>query len=161
MREVLLCGRKAAGRVTQVDDDDFETAIVHRWWVLESARVRHGPYAVMWQPGVGQVSMHRLLRPQWALVDHWDGNGLNNQGVNLREATIAQNGANRRKQGSPSSSQFKGVTWHKGRYLWQASIMVNGQARYLGAFADEGTAACAYDTAAREAFGEFARVNFP
>jgi hypothetical protein len=73
--------------------------------------------------------------------------------------------ANQRKggmyAGKPTSSRFKGVTWDKRANKWLAQIVVKGQGRSLGRYLDETEAAHAYDRAAREAWGEFARLNFP
>lgn len=165
MKTVPLYGAKAAGRVARVDDWNYELVMSYRWCVWERERAayyRSGPYAVSggWG-GARQVRMHNLLMPGVRMVDHWDGDGLNCQEYNLREATTAQNGANRGKQGIPSSSQFKGVYWHKGKGSWRALIQVDGKRSYLGQFADEAEAAMAYDAAARAAFGAFARLNFP
>jgi len=165
MRTVPLGGAKAAGRVVRVDDHDYAQVAGYTWHVWERSRGRRrasGPYAITvirLPDGRKRVlQMHRLLMPGAAKVDHRDGDGLNNQRYNLREATRQGNSANSQKQRG-TSSRFKGVSWHSGK--WEARIKVAGRLRYLGRFAVEAEAARAYDTAAREAFGEFARVNLP
>ena len=61
-----------------------------------------------------------------------------------------------------SSSGFKGVSWAGGKInRWQARIMREGKRVFLGNFDTPEEAARAYDAAARELFGEFARLNFP
>ncbi len=90
------------------------------------------------------------------IVDHEDRNGLNNQRGNLRVATKSQNEANSCKQHG-TTSRFKGVSWNKRGGKWEAQIAH----RHLGCFADEMSAALAYDTAARKHFGEFCNCNFP
>lgn len=171
MRTVPLHGKKAAGRVVLVDDADYELVMQYRWFVWERTMANgtvNGPYATARRGRgrrCGTVRMHRLLVPDGPGVDHEDGNGLNNQQSNLRPASKAQNAANSRKGkangGVTASSSFKGVTWDKDRCLWRAQITARGVGRNLGRFADEAQAARAYDAAAREAFGEFAKVNFP
>jgi hypothetical protein len=173
MKTVPLYGKVAAGRVALVDDEDYEVVMRHRWNVYERIRPNGshvGPYATTSVPrddGQGRiriVQMHQLLMPGVRQVDHEDGDGLNNQRSNLRPATNVQNHANERKtrtwRGRPTSSRFKGVSWYKAGSKWMASIQ-DGRKRGLGYFTDEVEAARAYDAAAREAFGEFARVNFP
>jgi len=62
---------------------------------------------------------------------------------------------------TPSKSGFRGVTWHKHRRLWRASIMRDGVRKYLGIFSDAADAARAFDKAARAHDGPTARLNFP
>ncbi len=110
------------------------------------------------------VYMHRLilgvtLRTQ--LVDHKDGNGLNNTRENLRECTQAQNNWNASKTSEDKSSKFKGVSLLKrGRKRWHASITHLGKNISLGVHETEEQAAKAYDKKARELRPEFARINF-
>ena len=168
MQTVQLYGKKAAGRVVQVDDGDYDLVMGSRWNVLERIHpngTASGPYAVTGVScGAGRrrlLLMHRLILPGVPQIDHEDGDGLNNQRSNLRPATYPQNHANERKTltygGKPTTSRFKGVAWNKGAGKWQARI----RGGYLGIFVHEVDAALAYDAAAREMFGPFARLNFP
>ena len=106
------------------------------------------------------MTLHRLLLGSAVLVDHRDGNGLNNQRSNLRPATHAQNLQNTRKRAG-TTSRFKGVCWNKKKQAWVAFIKHEGKKKYLGCFSSEEVAARAYDFAASETFGEFACLNFP
>jgi hypothetical protein len=83
----------------------------------------------------------------------------------LRPATDRQNNANIGLR-SNNTSGYKGVVWRKpGRHRtgevgrWWARISVEGKVRSLGLFDDPVEAACAYNRAALEAFGEFAWLN--
>lgn len=111
--------------------------------------------------------MHRLVAGAGAeeLIDHANRNGLDNRKANLRVATASQNLANAPKQlrkVGGSTSKYKGVCWDKARGKWAAYIAVGAdrRRRALGRFSDEVTAARAYDAAALELWGEFARLNF-
>lgn len=103
--------------------------------------------------------MHRIVldAPQGTLVDHKNGDRLDNRRCNLRLATRSQNAANT----PPKPGRLKGVFFDKARNLWQARIMVNWKERYIGRFLTQEEAARAYDLKAREYFGEFAALNYP
>jgi hypothetical protein len=111
--------------------------------------------------------LHRFImgvRDPRIQVDHRDGNTLDNRRKKLRVATCAQNVRNARKKSNARTSTFKGV--HRSSKTtspkpWQAMIRANKRHKFLGCFATEKEAACAYDDAAREYFGAFACVNFP
>lgn len=105
--------------------------------------------------------MHRLLIyvPPGFEVDHINRNGLDNRRANLRTCTKSENAANREKVGGDTSSKYKGVHRRADSGKWMARIKVNGRRRSLGCFYSEEEAALAYNVAATEEFGEFARVN--
>jgi len=94
------------------------------------------------------------------MIDHINGNGLDDRRANMRTCTNQQNMRNLRKRRS-GSSIYKGVYYDKRRRTWYARICHNGKNIHLGTFATEIEAARAYDRAARRLFGEFARLNFP
>ena len=97
--------------------------------------------------------------PAGLVVDHIDGNGLNNRKSNLRVCTQAQNSLNSRPRRN-SSSRYKGVSFYKRDKIWQAQIFYNFRTINIGRFDDEIEAALAYDRKAAELFGEFAYLNF-
>ena len=92
-------------------------------------------------------------------IDHIDQNRANCRIENLREATTSQNMANIRKYKQDALSIYKGVTRTR-HGVYQVSIRCNGHSNYIGRFKSEYEAALAYDTKARELFGEFACTNF-
>ena len=93
-----------------------------------------------------------------AILDHIDGNPLNNSIDNLRAATLSGNARNRRSAKN-SSSKYLGVCWHKVAKKWRTQIKINGEVNHLGYFTCEKEAARAYNKAAAEHFGEFANLN--
>ena len=78
-------------------------------------------------------------------IDHYDRNKENNRWGNLREATPQQNSTNNYDARPNSKTGRIGVCFFKGKY--QAQIMVNGRAIYLGRFATADEASAAYDEA--------------
>lgn len=152
------------GMVALVDDEDFERVAQYKWTTYKAKRTRtfyayrtinvHGRRTCLF--------LHRFLldAPKGLKVDHVNGNGLDNRRENLRFATTAEN-VRSSARASNNTSGFKGVSWHKHDRKWEANITFNGKRRYLGSFTCPIEAAKVYDAAAREQFGDFARVNFP
>jgi hypothetical protein len=91
-------------------------------------------------------------------IDHKDGNRLNCRRENLRHCTTAQNIRNSRVSRA-NTSGFKGVHQRKSTGRWQAYITVDRKRVHLGYFPTPREAALAYNQAAIERFGEFARLN--
>jgi hypothetical protein len=110
-----------------------------------------------------RIALHRLIAgpADHELVDHVNGNRLDNRTANLRIANSAQNGANRgpARLKSGKTSRFKGVSWSKTKQRWVVYVHHMGKTRYVGRFTDEPEAAKAYNEAAIEVWGEFARLN--
>lgn len=143
------------GKVALVDDEDYEMLIGLgvRWCVNDG-------YAFNRVYG----RMHRFLvsAPKDTMVDHINGDKLDNRKENLRFATNSQNQANRKV--ARGVSKFKGVTWQKRTYdasrgYWKAQIVVNGELHYLGKYDTDLEAAKAYNEAAERFFGGFAYLN--
>lgn len=106
------------------------------------------------------IRLHRLIMncPNGKQIDHINGNGLDNRKENLRICSQSENHQNRSKWGN-TSSQYKGVHWHKIVKKWVAQIMINGKRKHLGYFDREREAAKAYNYMAIKHFGEYARIN--
>lgn len=145
------------GAFAIVDADDFERLNRYKWHALH---VRSQWYARR-APGGRVIMMHREIMqpPDGMVVDHIDGNGLNNRKCNLRICTQQQNMQNRRPLAR--SSAFKGVSFYTQTGKWHAEITLDGKKIYIGSYDDEIEAARAYDRKAIELFGEFAYLNFP
>ncbi len=89
-------------------------------------------------------------------IDHLNCNKVDNRWCNLREATPTQNTRNRPVR-RDNRIGFKGVA--RANHRWQARIWVNGKRFHIGCFDSPEDAHNAYAAAAKEYFGEFARVN--
>lgn len=103
--------------------------------------------------------LHRLLlgvNDPKLIVDHRNGNTLDNRRCNLRVCVQVNNSRNRSKSKKKYTSKYKGVYWNRG---WVSQIRVNYKAKYLGTFKSEEDAALAYNKAAVKYFGEFAKLN--
>lgn len=159
MKEIAL----NRGYTTTVDNQDFDWLNQWRWHAWES---RGKLYVCRSDSRGNRFRMHReIMRPPEGLVvDHIDGNPLNNQRANMRICTQGENVRNRSKvRTRPTSSQYKGVWLSKQALIkpWRAYIRLNGKPTYIGTYELEADAARAYDEAAWEQWGEFAKLNFP
>jgi hypothetical protein len=147
------------GKYAIVDPEDYEWLAKYKWFAVRNdGRF----YAVRWAKN-RNVKMHQVIMgtEEGKVIDHINGNGLDNRRANVRFATAQQNGWNKRKQRGNYSSKYKGVHWAKKRNQWRARIKCNGRSIHLGRFETEEEAARAYDEKAKELFGEFAWLNFP
>lgn len=153
------------GKSALVSDEDYDYLNQWKWCV------NGGGYATRSYRADGRKRywrMHRIVVertmdgpiPEGLFPDHIDGDRLNNQRENLRLVTSSQNSMGRKSRAG-SASQYKGVFLCVPTRHWEAIIGVAGQKIYLGTFSLETDAARAYDKAAREHFGEYARLNFP
>ncbi len=145
------------GKVAIVDAEDYERLSKYKWHTVISYK-RFYAYRTF---NGKNTAMHRfIMKPaEGLLVDHIDGNGLNNTKDNLRICTYQQNICNRKGWGK--NSKYKGLCWDKYNKKWRAQIHYNRKCRYLGVFEDEVEAAKEYDKEAIRLFGEFAYLNFP
>jgi hypothetical protein len=145
------------GMVATVDACDYARISRHRWYACK----RGEKYYARRQEKRRYIYMHREICRAAAgmVVDHIDGNGLNNRSSNLRLCTVRQNMWNRRPTGGRSI--YKGVCRRAGKKKWAAQISRRGRRYHVGYFDSEIEAAKAYDKKAKELFGEFAYLNWP
>lgn len=144
------------GKFALVDEERFADINAFAWWWSRSGA------AARQEGRLGRrIYMHHVVMPPapGMLVDHKNGDGLDNRLCNLRQATQPENQRNVRK--AKGRGKFKGVYFHTARRVFIAQIDANGRTRHLGSFKTEVAAARAYDAAAIELHGEFVCLNFP
>lgn len=102
--------------------------------------------------------MHNGPIPEGMVIDHVDGDGLNNRLSNIRICTQAQNMCNRAPIGN-NPFKYKGVSWDKVRSKWVVTVSIKGKYTYVGAFLCIHDAAETYNTAVLAHQEGFARLN--
>lgn len=152
MRKIPLLARDGRVRAyATVENADFEWLNQWRWHAVD---IEGKLYAQREErhPRRRQVYMHIQIMGA-KHIDHINGEGLDNRRVNLRRATVAENGQNRRGPQANSTSGYRGVTWDKARKKWLAQAGLNGKRYYLGRFVDPVEAA--------RAAADFRREHMP
>lgn len=149
------------GIFAMVDDEDYDAINKHKW---HAAKTSIGTFYARRNSTKNESEKRKTIRMHnqitgFKMLDHIDGNGLNNQKSNLRECTHSQNMSNRK---SYNKTGLKGVSFNKtinGVDYYHARIKHNGKEYYLGYSSSPKECARMYNDAAVKYFGEFACLN--
>jgi len=159
MKEILL----TQGKVALVDDDDYDYLMQWKWYAQRIGNTYYSIRNSYINRIRGSVYMHRSIMKCTPLemIDHIDGNGLNNQKINLRIANKQTNARNTRY--IHGSVPYKGVLFikRKTKNVYISRINIDYKQTWLGTYNNPIEAARAYDRAAIKYFGEYASLNFP
>jgi hypothetical protein len=144
-----------------VNDEDFEKVNQHNWCATPKRYTWVACRSVWYDGRNHMVYMHRVITGavHGELVDHINGNGLDNQRHNLRICTKAQNNQNRRRAQSTNTSGYRGVFYEKNIRKWRAQISMDNKNIHLGVFTSKANAARVYKRASRALYGEFSPIG--
>lgn len=158
MKEIPL----SRGQVALVSDEDYSLVAGLKWYAKPVCRARGGYYAAGRLDGC-IVYMHRyiLAAGKGQVVDHVDGDGLNNCRSNIRLCTHSENGANRVRQLSKHGLRGIGYNAKKPSAPFRAQIRTNDGLWFGPRRPTSFQAAIDYDREAVRRWGDFARPNFP
>lgn len=104
------------------------------------------------------LHLHIVQPPAGFTVDHEDRNKLNCKRTNLRIATNKEQQANKDLT-VQNTSGYKGVSWNPVTSTWRARIWFRNKNIDLGSFKTKEGAAVAYNKAASQLQGNFAKLN--
>ena len=152
MKEIPL----GNGLASMVSDEDYDRVVSDRWsfgkpYVKRTFR-SDGKFHTLY--------LHRVIlnAPKGMMVDHVNGDKLDNRRENLRLCTSKQNAYNKGLTTS-NRSGFKGIHWDAERNRWRARICIDGKEKKLGRFLTAELAHKAYCEAALKYHGEFANFG--
>jgi hypothetical protein len=138
------------GRNAQIDDDDFEMVSSMKWYF-------DGKYAINTTPGKKTIRMHQLVMRSLPgqVIDHKNGDGLDNRKENLRFCARFQNSWNM-KIHKHNTSGIKGISWCKETQSWHAQFQHCRKKINLGCYDRIEDAEKIYAETTRKLRGEFA-----
>jgi hypothetical protein len=143
----------------------LENKMLMQKHVILDPEHEHHRVNITFSNGYAQVDdkyLHRVIMsaPSDEVVDHINGNKLDNRLHNLRICSQGQNTYNRAKTTAKRTSKYKGVSWRKSHNKWQATIYVDKKQIHIGYYDSEEQAALNYDIVAKKCHKEFAYLNF-
>jgi len=150
------------GRFAIVDDEDYDELTKHRWFFTGHGYAKR--YVKDGEPDARKnLFMHRqilgLRFGDKRVVDHINGDGLDNRRSNIRVSNQGTNCQRKVNVFCKRPRRFRGTRRSNGRYT--ADIRIDGYLQHLGVFDTEEEAAYAYDRKAKEIHGEHALLNYP
>lgn len=144
-----------------LDIEDYDKLITKKWNIIKNRNgvcsVRHSYYKNKKHMCL-YIHRYVLNYSDNLVIDHINGNPLDNRKCNLRICTNQENCRNQ-KVAKHSSGGIKGVSYNKNNKKWTARIGLNYTRIFLGYFNTKVDAAIAYNKKAIELYGEFAKLN--
>jgi hypothetical protein len=140
-----------------VDDEDYPMVTMYNWHITGDGYASHRVYVA---GSYKLLYLHRFIaRPRSGyMVDHINGDKLDNRRCNLRCVLQSENSQNQIRKGK-FSSFFKGVCFDQNAKKYRADIRKEYKRTSLGVYEDPIDAALAYDVAALELYGPDALTN--
>lgn len=148
-----------------IDDEDVPLVTQYKWYIHRPSGNRYFYSHICVNNKRTSIKLHRLIMGcetcDGTIVDHINGNTLDNRKSNLRICNHLGNAQNAKKR-KDNKTGYKGVTK---RHLvsgdrYRAKIRINGKLCIIGEADAAETCARWYDVMAIKHHGEFARLNF-
>lgn len=150
------------GGTVKIDKSDLLLVSPYKWHVNSTGYAVCNIYTGMKEGKQTSKTllMHRVLlaAPKGMEVDHINENKLDNRRKNIRICTKSQNSLNKGLS-QRNTSGFIGVSLFRQTNRYSSSVTVSGRKKHLGYYKTAVEAARIYDKAAKQFYGEFARLN--
>ena len=158
------------GKWSKIDKEDLELIQQYKWFYNSHINYNTGYSITNYHKK--SIKMHRLIKKndldikaielnilsKHILVDHINGDGLDNRKINLRICNHNENICNSKLRKN-NTTGYKGVDIKRKKY--RSRIQLNKKSIVIGSFDTAIEAARAYDRKAIELFGKYANTNFP
>ena len=150
------------GKEALLDDEDYIIAKRYKWY----AHYRRGKFYAatqLYDPATktqSLVSLHDVIlwKPKGFIIDHINGDSLDNRRKNLRVCTYSENCQNTKIR-KDNTSGVRGVNRKQGTEQWVARVSFKKKRFYLGTFDKKKDAIEAYNKKASELYGINAKLN--
>ena len=161
---LYFCFRLKNGLLVKVDYDDLEIVSQYSWFYSPrnggNSYVAREEFVSKYPRRRKTYRLHREIMqpPDGMVVDHINGDGLDNRKCNLRICTHGQNAANQVHRKQKGNTPYNGV-YKRFEAGSQRKYRAQFGRKYLGCFYTADEAAEAVNKAAYDKYGEFARLN--
>lgn len=145
----VLHSPKFGSHEVLIDEEDFRQLFGWAFYIWTTPR-HYGMYVHCYSPDDRRKPkrLHRIIMDAkpGEIVDHINGNPLDNRRRNLRVTTSSVNNQNARKRKDGVTSKYKGVSWYAPGRCWKAQIQIKGKKRHIGYYPSQEDAAAAYNS---------------
>jgi len=141
-----------------IDDEDYEKIKAHNWQAVTPGKLTYFFFGKRNKGKKHYFRLHRFLlnATKGSIVDHINGDTLDNRKANLRITDWTGNARNH-GMNCTNTSGYTGVIFSKHKNRWRAVIYVNRKSVHLGYYPSKEIAAYVYKEAAKIIYGEYYR----
>lgn len=141
------------GTCTFTVDEEFVPELSKWSWNLQKGYIRG---TLKTSRGTKRAFLHRIVIGNTLgkdeMIDHINGNRLDNRMVNLRVVNTKQNALNKK---DTKNGKYRGVYENKVKKIFQTIVVFDGKKYYAGYFKDRDEAAIAVEKLRKQLFGEY------
>lgn len=152
MKRIKILSPKFGVKYFLIDKEDYKKIKSFKWHLSTRNYIKNHK--------LGFLHRFILTPKKGILVDHINGDVLDNRKENLRICTPSENQCNRHRQQN-NTSGYRGVKCHKTCKRFEAKLQIKNKFIYGGLFKTKEEAAKRYDELAIKYHKKFAKLNFP